>query len=102
MSDTNLQTTYIVCKEGICGGKPRIAGTRIKVQHLVIEHIHMGWSVEDIYEAHPHITRAQIHAALSYYYDHRNEIEQNIREDQEYAERMEREDRLERMRGNRR
>ena len=102
MPDTNLQTTYIVQAEGICGGKPRIAGTRIKVEHVVGEYIHGGWSVEDVFEAHPHLTRAQIHAALSYYYDHRNEIEQDIREGLDFAERMEREDRLERMRGNRR
>ena len=102
MTSTNLQTNYIVQDEGICGGKPRIAGTRIKVQHMAIDHVHAGWSVEEICEAYPHITRAQIHAALSYYYDHQSEIEQNIRDDWEFAERMEREDRLERMKGGRR
>ncbi len=95
---TNLQTNYIVSSPETCWGKPRIDGSRIKVQHIALEHEHMGWSVDEICEAHPHISRAKIHAALSYYYDHQEEIERDIREDLEFAERMEREQRERRMR----
>lgn len=94
----NLQTNYIVSSADTCWGKPRIDGSRIKVQHIAVEYEHMGWSVDEICEAYPHISRAKIHAALSYYYDHQEEIERDIREGLEFAERMEREQRLERMR----
>ena len=95
---TNLQTNYIVSSADTCWGKPRIDGSRIKVQHIAEEYEHMGWSVDEICEAYPHISRAKIHAALSYYYDHQEEIERDIREGLEFAERMEREQLLERMR----
>ncbi len=35
---------HIVKDEGICGGQPRIAGTRIKVQHIVLEYERLGWT----------------------------------------------------------
>ena len=89
MSSASIQTNYIVQDEGICGGKPRIAGTRMKVQHIALEYLYMGLSVEGILESHPHLKPAQIHAALSYYFDHQVEIEQDIREGLEFAERME-------------
>ena len=62
------QETYIVQDEGICGGRPRIAGTRLKVQHIVLEYEYRGWSPDQICDAHPEIGLAEIHAAISYYY----------------------------------
>lgn len=93
MSSKNLQTNYIVQDEGICSGKPRIDGTRMKVQHIALEYVHMRLSVDEICKSHPHITRGQIHAALSYYYDHQEEIEGDIKDDEEFAKRMEAEQR---------
>ena len=89
MSSADMRTGHIVQDEGICGGKPRIAGTRMKVQHIVIEYVHAGLSVEQICKSHPRLTPATVHAALSFYYDHQDEIERDIREGQEFAERME-------------
>ncbi len=48
-----LEKTHIVRDEGICGGQPRIAGTRIKVQHIAIEYERLGWTADQICEAHP-------------------------------------------------
>jgi uncharacterized protein (DUF433 family) len=73
----------------MCGGKPRIAGTRFKVQQVAIEYVHAARTVEQILKSHPHLNLAQIHAALSYHYDHQNEIEEDIQEGWEYAEQME-------------
>lgn len=89
MASRHISTGYIVQDEGICGGKPRIEGTRMKVQHIALEYVHMGLSLEEICGSHPHLNLAQIHAALSYYYEHETEIEGDIRESREYAERME-------------
>jgi uncharacterized protein (DUF433 family) len=64
---------------GICGGKPRIAGHRIRVQDIAIWYEHLGMTADEIVSEHPDITLADVHAALSYYYDHRAEIQEDIR-----------------------
>ena len=45
--------------------------------------------MEQILKSHPHLNLAQIHAALSYYYEHQDEIERDIQEGWEYAKQME-------------
>ncbi len=71
----------IVRKPGISGGEPIILGTRISVRHIV-ERVQAGQSVEDILAALPHLTAAQIHDALSFYYDHKAEIDRLVQESQ--------------------
>jgi uncharacterized protein (DUF433 family) len=88
MSSQDIQSIYIVQDEGICGGQPRIAGTRLKVQQIALEYERLGWTPDQICEAHPGVTLAQVHAAMSYYYDHKEEIDQAIREDKEFAKRL--------------
>lgn len=70
---------YIVRVPGVCGGKPIIEGTRIAVW-LIVGWFRQGYTPEEIHEMYPHLTLAQIHDALSYYYDHQGEIEKEIRE----------------------
>lgn len=83
-----VQHPYVTRKPGVCGGKPIIAGTRIKVSFIAREHVEMGMSPPEILEAHPHLTLAQIHDALSYYYDHEAEIQAELREADEFVEKM--------------
>ena len=89
-SQTTLQS-YIVQEDGICGGQPRIAGTRLKVQHIALEYDRLGWTPDQICDAHPGISLSQIHAAISYYFDHKEETDQAIREDVEFADRLRKE-----------
>ncbi len=65
---------------GTCGGKPRIRGTRIRISQIASEHEHMGRSPDEIINAHPDLTLAEVHAALTHYYDHREEIQAEWRE----------------------
>ena len=65
---------HITRKPGISGGEPIIAGSRITVRHIV-DMTEAGEAVEDILEAIPHLTPAQIHGALAYYFDHQEEID---------------------------
>lgn len=58
--------------------RPLIEGTRMKVRELVKDYMAYGWSPEEMQWQHPHLTMAQIHAALSYYYDHQSEIDADI------------------------
>ncbi|HIE26224.1 TPA: DUF433 domain-containing protein [Candidatus Poribacteria bacterium] len=77
---------YITKKEGVCGGKPIIAGTRIKVAQIAIEYDQMGKTSDEIIQAHPHLTLAQVHDALSYYYDNIEEIQTDIRANELFVE----------------
>ena len=88
MSSSVVQQTYIVQDKGICGGQPRIAGTRIKIKHIALEYEKLGWSADQICDAHPGLTLAQVHAAMSYYYDHKEEIDESTRRDEEFANRL--------------
>ena len=76
----------IVATPGTCGGKPRIAGTRIKVRHVYEWVEKMGMTPRQIVDEYPHLTLAQIHAALAYYWSHRDEIQQEIVEGERIAE----------------
>lgn len=71
---------YVTRVPGICGGRPIIRGTRVPVKAIVSYH-KFGMSAEEIVAALPNLTLAQVHEALSYYYDHRDEIEQEIEGD---------------------
>src|SRR5271166_6349892 len=79
---------HIVATPGTCGGKPRISGTRIRVQDVMIWHERLGRSAEEIVRDFPQLSVAQIYAALAYYYDHRLEIDAQIREDEQTVEAM--------------
>ncbi|MFQ6120874.1 MAG: DUF433 domain-containing protein [Methanosarcinales archaeon] len=68
---------HIVKVEGVCGGSPVIKGTRTPVRSIV-GYIKLGYSVEDILEGLPFLNPAQIYDALSYYYDHKDQIEEDI------------------------
>jgi len=70
---------HIVRRSNISGGEPIIRGTRISARHIV-ERIQAGQSVNDILAALPHLTAAQVYAALAYYHDHQAEIDQLIEE----------------------
>ena len=69
---------YIVKTPGICSGQPDIAGTRIKVKHIYTWVERMGISPAQVVAEYPHLTMAQVHAALAYYWSHRDEIDQDI------------------------
>lgn len=79
---------HIQITPGICGGKPHIAGHRIRVQDIVIWYEHLNMSPDEIVYHHPSITLADVHAALAYYYDHLEEIRQQIRESETFATQM--------------
>ena len=80
----NVLTEHIEVTPGISGGKPRIAGHRITVQDIVIWHERMGLSPDEIATEY-NLTLGDIFAALAYYHDHREEIEDAIRRDDAFV-----------------
>jgi uncharacterized protein (DUF433 family) len=77
MGDVAVQ--HIEITPGVCGGPPRISGHRITVEDIAIWHERLGRSVEEIATEHG-LNLAEIHAALSYDHDHREEIDRSGRE----------------------
>ncbi|HRP68668.1 MAG TPA: DUF433 domain-containing protein [Turneriella sp.] len=68
---------YIDRRPNVCDGRPMIKGTRIPVASLVT-HYRAGMSLDDILAGYPNITPAQLFDALSYYFDNKDEIDQDI------------------------
>ena len=73
---------YVTVVEGVGGGKPIIKGTRTSVRNLVVYH-QMGNAPEEIQVKLPYLSLAQIHDALSFYYDHQAEIDADIESNRE-------------------
>ena len=76
---------HIEATPGIKNGKPRIAGRRITVENIVIWHEWMGIHVDEIATQYD-LTLAQIYAALSYYFDHREEVNDSIKRSQTFTD----------------
>jgi uncharacterized protein (DUF433 family) len=78
---------HVISSEKMHRGEPTIRGTAITVR-TVVERTRLGDSIQEIVEAYPVLTPAQVCDALGYYYDHTDEIEQYITENREAAWRM--------------
>jgi uncharacterized protein (DUF433 family) len=74
---TATDSPYIVLVADILSGEPILKGTRTPVR-AVVEYWKFGLSPEEIARKLPHLRLAHIFAALSYYDDHRAEIEHYI------------------------
>ena len=70
---------YIVVEPGYSGGKPHIVGRRIKVQDVATGHERMGLSVDEIAFQY-RLELPEIYAALSYYFAHREDIDESMRQ----------------------
>jgi|SRR5205085_289041 len=79
-------TERITRTPGVCGGKACIAGTRIRVMDIAIWYEHQGMTPDEIVDQFPTITLSDVHTALAYYYDHIEEIREDIRRNDEVAE----------------
>jgi uncharacterized protein (DUF433 family) len=82
-----LEKRHIEVTPGICGGRARITGHRIRVQDVVLW-TEQGQSPDQIVADFPQLSLADVYAALAYYHDHREEIDQQIREDDQFVAEM--------------
>jgi len=73
--------TLIDRDPAIRGGRPKIAGTGLTVRRIVGWY-KMGMTPEEIALEYPHLTLAQVHAALAYYHANRDEIEADIAQEE--------------------
>jgi uncharacterized protein (DUF433 family) len=76
--------SHVTSTPGVCGGKPCITGTRIRVWD-VASLAQSGYSTDEILSHYPSLTLADVHAALAYFYDNRIDIEKTEIEDERFA-----------------
>ncbi len=69
----NVTAAHITQTPGVCGGKPCIAGRRIRVQEVYIWHETLNMSDKEI-AAQYNLSLAQVHAALTYAYEQLDQI----------------------------
>lgn len=77
--------SYIVSTPGTRGGRPRIADTRIAVSDVVVWHLRLGKSVEEIAATYD-LSLASIHASLAYYHENQASIDRSIEESEAFVE----------------
>jgi uncharacterized protein (DUF433 family) len=65
-----------------------IDDTNTKVIEVALDMIAHGWSPEEIHFQHSHLSLAQVHAALGYYYDHKREMDEHIQRSTREVERL--------------
>lgn len=80
---------YIVATSGICGGRPRLAGHRITVYDVVVWRNQLGMAFEEIAVEYD-LSLASVYAAMTFYYDHKDEIDQRAEADRAIAEKFRR------------
>ena len=83
MSDHHPQTTSRIQKtRGVCGGEPCVRTTRHTVAGLV-QWQRQGLSDPQILQHHPDLTQADLDAAWDYYRQNPDEIDREIRDDED-------------------
>jgi uncharacterized protein (DUF433 family) len=79
---------FIVKIKDVSDGSPIIEGTRTRVIDIAIEYEMLGHSPDEIISSHPHLSLPQVHDALSFYYENREELDQKADRDQEVVARL--------------
>ena len=82
---TKTLDEHIEITPGIAGGKPRVAGRRITVQNIAVWHEQLGKTADDIADEYD-LTLSEVHAALAYYFDHREEIDKGLEDGEAFVE----------------
>ncbi len=88
-TEAAVTAKHIERNPAVCGGKPCVAGTRIRIWDVHIWHNLQGRRPEQIVADFPQLSVADVHAALAFYYDHREQIEQEMKEAEEFSNRLE-------------
>ena len=73
-----------------CTGEPACLQRvpRVRVAQIVMDYLAHGWSPDEQCRQHPYLRLAEAHAAMAYYYDHPQEIEQEIQDELQAVEEM--------------
>jgi uncharacterized protein (DUF433 family) len=83
-----MEYPHIVRTPGTCGGLPRIEGTRISVNMIVREVVRGRMTPEEVLMLHKHLTLAQIHSALAFYFDNKEEVDAALKKGEEVVKKL--------------
>ena len=72
-----LSYPYITSNPKIAHGAPLIDGTRVTVR-TIAGYYQIGMDVDEILATLPHLSPAQVHSALAYYFDHQHDIDADL------------------------
>jgi len=86
--ETSMSTGLTTQIEIDARGVAWVAGANTKVKEIVLDKLAYGWSPEEMHFQHPHLSMAQIHAALAYYYENQEKIDEEIRRDLEEVDQL--------------
>lgn len=78
MTAAVIEKQHVTRTPGVCGGKPCVAGTRVRVWDVYQWFEEGGASVAEIVEQFPQLTPADVHAAMAYFWDHEAEIRREM------------------------
>jgi uncharacterized protein (DUF433 family) len=81
-------TPHVEVRPDKCGGKPCIAGTRIRVWDVYVLHERLGKTPDEIRVDYPELSLADIHAALAYYFDHQAEIDAQMKAADDFVDQI--------------
>lgn len=86
----NMMSSYIEKRPTRAGDERAfIVGTRIRVQDIASDHERHGLSPDEIADQYPHLSLAQVHAALAYYFDNKDEIRGQMKADDAFVRSLE-------------
>ena len=88
-ADRAASHVHIECTAGVRGGRPRIRGRRITVDDIAIMHLRLGQPIEEIVGKYD-LSFAEVHAALTFYFDHKEEVDRQIATDDAMIEALRR------------
>lgn len=71
-----VESTHIAKTEGEPARLARLP--RIRVAQIVMDYLAHGWSPDEMCRHYPHLSPAEVHTAMAYYYDHQAEIDAEI------------------------
>lgn len=77
MTIEHTEHPYIIRDSAIYGGEAIVEGTRTAVRHIILL-FQSGKDPEEIADTQ-HISLAQVYDAISYFYDHEDEVKHSIR-----------------------
>jgi uncharacterized protein (DUF433 family) len=78
-----LEHPHITQAPGLACGAPVVAGTKFPVRSVVQYVLRQGLTPEELVRDFPQLTLPKIYDALSYYYDHKEEIDRELAENTE-------------------
>lgn len=83
-----VEQKHIESTPGVVEGRPRVTGTRIRVQDIYVWYELQGQSPDEIVARFPELALSDVHAALAYYWDNRDLIRRQMQEEDDVVEKL--------------